>query len=71
MEEWISFKYECLPNLCYWCGRVTHDDKDYVLWQRSKGTMKLEDQQFGPWIKATQFNPSCKSMVEVAGFGDD
>ena len=24
----ISFKYERLPNLCYWCGRLTHDDKD-------------------------------------------
>ena len=19
-ESWASFKYECLPNLCYWCG---------------------------------------------------
>ena len=31
----------------------------------------MEDHQFGPWIRATQFNPSRKSVVEVAGFGDD
>ena len=24
----VNFKYECLPNLCYWCGRLTYDDKD-------------------------------------------
>ena len=33
--------------------------------------MKFKDQQFGPWIRVTQFNPSRKSVVEVAGFGDD
>ena len=28
MESWVDFKYECLPNLCYWCGRLIHHDKD-------------------------------------------
>ena len=27
--HWVSFKYERLPNLCYWCGCLTHLDKDY------------------------------------------
>lgn len=27
-EGWVSFKYELLPNLCYWCGRLTYYDKD-------------------------------------------
>ena len=31
-ESWASFKYERLPNLCYWCGRLTHQDRDYSLW---------------------------------------
>ena len=25
---WVSFKYECLPNIWYWCGCFDHDDKD-------------------------------------------
>lgn len=28
----IRFKFERLPNLCYWCGLLTHSDKDCDLW---------------------------------------
>ena len=31
-ESWVSFKYECLPNLCYWYGCLTHQDRDCSLW---------------------------------------
>ena len=30
-EGWATFMYERLPNICYWCGSVFHDDKDYSL----------------------------------------
>ena len=30
-DEWIAFKYEHLPNLCYWCGLMSHDDKDCLV----------------------------------------
>ncbi|KAK9993305.1 hypothetical protein SO802_023008 [Lithocarpus litseifolius] len=36
-ELWVSFKYERLSNLCYWCGSLTHDDRDYELWLESEG----------------------------------
>ena len=38
----MSFKYERLPNICYWCGRLTHDDRDCDLWIDSEGTLKTE-----------------------------
>ena len=31
-EGWVSFKYERLPNICYWCGMLTHSDRDCLLW---------------------------------------
>ena len=51
-EGWVVFMYEQLPNICYWCGLVSHDDKDCILWLNSRGTLRTEEQQFGPWIRA-------------------
>ena len=35
-ELWVSFKYERLPNICYWCGYLNHDDRDCVSGLRVK-----------------------------------
>ena len=40
-QTWISFRYERLPNLCYWCGHLTHDDEDCQVWIESEGTLQL------------------------------
>ena len=49
-------------------GHLSHDDKDYILWRRSKGTLTTNDQQFEPGIRAPQFNPAKKVVIEVQGF---
>ena len=67
-DGWVSFKYERLPNICYWCGQLSHDDKDCTLWLQSNGTLAVEDRQFGPWIRAAQFSYSKKAVVEVQGY---
>ena len=67
-EGWVSFMYERLPNLCYWCGHLTHDDNDCSLWLRSRGTLSPSYQQFGPWLRASQYNPMNKIVVEVQGY---
>ena len=28
-KVWVNFRYERLPNICYWCGCFNHSDKDY------------------------------------------
>ncbi|XP_030948924.1 uncharacterized protein At4g02000-like [Quercus lobata] len=43
---WVKFKYERLPNICYWCGHLDHGDKDCKLWIESKGTLTPDHKQF-------------------------
>ena len=46
-KTWVSFRYERLPNICYWYGCFDHGDRDCDIWIQSKGTLRIEDQQFG------------------------
>lgn len=39
-----------------------------MLWLNSKGMLTIADQQFGPWIRAPQFNPVRRAVVELQGF---
>lgn len=70
-ESWVQFKYEQLPNICYWCGRLTHSDRECSLWIRSNGNLKEEDQQFGAWLRAATPYPCCKTVVSEEGFEED
>ena len=38
IETWVSFKYEKLTNFCYWCGTVSHDEKECEKWLAGKGS---------------------------------
>ena len=67
-ELWVSYKYECLSNICYWCGCLNHDDRDYEAWIESEGSLKDEDKQFGPWLRATPVSQAQKTVVIVPGF---
>lgn len=40
-------------------------------WLQSNGTLLVEDQQFGPWIQATQLNQMKKTTIEMQGFEEN
>ena len=67
-ELWVSFRYERLHNICYWCGCLTHDDRDCEQWVELEGSFSTESQQFGPWIRASPFFPLRKNVIKVPGF---
>lgn len=69
--SWVSFKYERLPNLCYWCGCLTHQDRECSLWQNRKGVVPEKHQQFGPWWRANTLNLAKRTVVWVAGYEDE
>ncbi|XP_075665196.1 uncharacterized protein At4g02000-like [Castanea sativa] len=67
-EQWVTFRYERLPNLCFWCGCLTHSDKDCDRWIESEGMLAETEKQYGPWIKALPFNGKNRAVVSVLGF---
>lgn len=67
-EGWVLFMYERLSKICYWCGRLSHDDKECAVWLSSKGDLSGAGQQFGPWLRTAQFNLARKTRVEVQGY---
>ena len=70
-KSWVSFKYEHLPNLCYWCGRLSHDDKNCDLSINSKGTLKVENQQFGSCLRAAPYTSAGKDVIYVSRYYED
>ncbi|XP_065620823.1 uncharacterized protein LOC136063823 [Quercus suber] len=67
-DHWVSFKYERLPNLCYWCGCLTQNDKDCETWIESEGNLNSMNQQFGAWLRAPPFSATRKKVISVPGF---
>lgn len=67
-EGWVSFKYKRLPNICYWCGCLNHSDKDCDRWIESDGSLKVEDKEYRPWIRAAPSPPNKKSVIRVPRF---
>lgn len=65
-NDCVSFKYERLSNICYWCGCITHSDRDCNLWIDSEGSLKIESRQFGPWLRTPPFSMSKKSTITVS-----
>ena len=67
-KHWIRFKYERLPNLCLWCGRLTHNDKNCELWIESKGILSPDQQQFSSSLKAAPYSAKGKDVIFILRF---
>lgn len=63
---WITFKYERLLNICYWCGCLEDDDRDCGLWLESEGCLIVD--QFRPTLRASPFVSSWNAVVSVSSF---
>jgi hypothetical protein len=64
-EALVSFKYERLPNFCYWCWLLTHGDSDYGIWLRSQGSLPERNQQYGPWMRSSIGRPNRRYQSEM------
>lgn len=70
-KTWVVFKYERLPNFCFWCGRLSHGNRDCPSWIQSKGTLLMEgDRQFELSLRAALYNPTNQKVIYVPSFYD-
>ena len=67
-KHWVNFKYERLPNFCFWCGHLNHSDKDCTLSIKSKSTLSPHGEQFNSCLKAAPYKTSRKNVIYVPGF---
>ena len=42
-DSWVCFKYERMPNICHWCGKLTHMDRECPIWLKGKHILKEAD----------------------------
>ena len=52
-------------NLCYWRGKLSHNDKSCELWIQSKGTLWVSEQQVGPSLRASPHHSARKGVIVV------
>ena len=38
-KSWVTFKYERLPNICYWCGKMDCSNCDCEIWLDSERSL--------------------------------
>ncbi|KAL9679353.1 hypothetical protein QQ045_017211 [Rhodiola kirilowii] len=56
-DQWITFRYERLPNVFFRCGQLTH-----VTSRCGSNDRDLCGKRFGPWLRAES-----KVQVELMG----
>uniref|UniRef100_A0A2N9J2G5 Zinc knuckle CX2CX4HX4C domain-containing protein n=1 Tax=Fagus sylvatica TaxID=28930 RepID=A0A2N9J2G5_FAGSY len=66
-DSWAAFRYERLRNFYYWCGMLTHGEKDCDFWLRNHSTLRQEDQAYGAWLRAPGNRPYRRVEIHVAG----
>ncbi|KAJ1400865.1 Zinc finger, CCHC-type [Sesbania bispinosa] len=52
--SWADFQYERLPQFCYICGKVGHDEDGCKSQQEGEKEGDKDASEFGPWLRASQ-----------------
>ena len=50
---------------------VSHDAKECSVWLSSKGSLSLDQQEYGPWLQADPFSIWKNSFMFVPSIGGD
>ena len=67
IKGWVAFRYERLPNFCYWCGCLDHGEKDCDVGIQQRQASNKQEYQFGACLRAISDRAPHKTMVIVPG----
>lgn len=57
---WVRFSYERLPNFCYRCGYLRHDDKECGSKEKISHVDGGKVLLYGEWLRATNYGDRFK-----------
>ncbi|KAI8016081.1 Uncharacterized protein LOK49_LG05G01337 [Camellia lanceoleosa] len=64
---WVTFKYERLPNFCYFCSRLGHGDRECPARMLGDAGAEGHGDQYGAWPRAGPFHMHAKLMKGNGG----
>lgn len=65
-KRWVMFKYEQLPQFCFYCGMIGHGERSCEIKMKDAKNENLNKGQFGDWLRATNGRISKKGRVTGA-----
>lgn len=66
---WVDFRYEKLPQCCYICGLLGHEEDECTAHQNS-GTEKFKSLNLGPWIRTLQQGRKIRGPNDKSSIAD-
>ncbi|KAJ1379230.1 Zinc knuckle CX2CX4HX4C [Sesbania bispinosa] len=65
--SWVDFLYEKIPQFCYSCGLVGHDE-DGCSQQTGENKKETDAPMLGPWLRATQWGRKASPSSKAADY---
>lgn len=67
-NRWVNFKYERLPNFCYWYGMLDHAIKECPERSLENGSVEEGNLQYGAWLRGDPWRRNGRDTTQ-SGMG--
>ncbi|KAJ1424954.1 Zinc knuckle CX2CX4HX4C [Sesbania bispinosa] len=67
--SWVDFLYERIPQFCYSCGLIGHDE-DGCTKRTEENNVENDAPFLGPWLRASQVGRKCATANKASDYND-